>query len=400
MQNSWSKMTSDPSPSPKSELNPLLNPVLEKNLGRWAQVYFTNPPETREQAVLDLLQELNDEGHNGGKAQAATSVATPPAKAVICTVCDSENRPQQRFCGFCGSALRSREPAFSTREQFSRPMAERIDEPREDAPGERSDEPETLSFLGLSGSSAAEPLSEKQSRSGDDRDLQLLRMKDFGSDYYQSDPGPRRRYLLIGAVAVLAGAAYLGWPMLRAHLPSAVRSSNVSSEPANTPQPPIAAETPAAPPPVTSQPTESDSAQSLPANSTQPAKATHEVNDSSLNVPRQPVPASMASRTRNVTLPPDSQRTGADGAQELLLAQRYLDGRGAPADPATAARWLWKSVGKQNPRAALLLAGLYSRGDGVTKSCAQARILLGVAADRGLPEAAKNLRTLETTGCR
>ncbi len=43
------------------ELNPLLNPVLEENMGRWAQVYLTSPPEKRPQAVADLLLELREQ---------------------------------------------------------------------------------------------------------------------------------------------------------------------------------------------------------------------------------------------------------------------------------------------------------------------------------------------------
>src|SRR6266566_7668084 len=45
---------------PKSDLNPLINPVLGRNLGRWAQVYFTSPPEKREEAVGELLRELKE----------------------------------------------------------------------------------------------------------------------------------------------------------------------------------------------------------------------------------------------------------------------------------------------------------------------------------------------------
>ena len=43
---------------PDPELNPLLNPLLAAHMGRWAEVYFTNPPEKREQAISDLLREL------------------------------------------------------------------------------------------------------------------------------------------------------------------------------------------------------------------------------------------------------------------------------------------------------------------------------------------------------
>src|SRR2546422_3139037 len=50
---------------PKSDLNPLINPVLGRNLGRWAQVYFTSPPEKREEAVGELLRELECEVPEG-----------------------------------------------------------------------------------------------------------------------------------------------------------------------------------------------------------------------------------------------------------------------------------------------------------------------------------------------
>src|SRR5215470_9445662 len=57
--------TSEPSESanavPAPELNPLQNPLLAENMNRWAEVYFTNPPERRDAAVVELLQELVQE---------------------------------------------------------------------------------------------------------------------------------------------------------------------------------------------------------------------------------------------------------------------------------------------------------------------------------------------------
>src|SRR5271163_3840955 len=49
---------SDTNALPDPELNPLLNPLLAAHMGRWAEVYFTNPPEKRGQAVAELLREL------------------------------------------------------------------------------------------------------------------------------------------------------------------------------------------------------------------------------------------------------------------------------------------------------------------------------------------------------
>src|ERR1700684_1968607 len=51
---------SDVNTLPDPELNPLVNPLLAAHMGRWAEVYFTNPPEKREQAVSELLRELED----------------------------------------------------------------------------------------------------------------------------------------------------------------------------------------------------------------------------------------------------------------------------------------------------------------------------------------------------
>ena len=45
---------------PNPDLNPMMNPTLGKNLGLWAQVYFTSPPEKREEAVQQLLRDLEN----------------------------------------------------------------------------------------------------------------------------------------------------------------------------------------------------------------------------------------------------------------------------------------------------------------------------------------------------
>jgi TPR repeat protein len=124
--------------------------------------------------------------------------------------------------------------------------------------------------------------------------------------------------------------------------------------------------------------------------------------DSRERVADRSVPVGRAARASVLT--PASQstpsRSTVDGTQELLLAERYLEGKGTTPDPAAAARWLWKAVGKDNPRAALMLADLYAHGDGVSKSCDQARVLLGVAVGKGVSEAGPRLRNLETNGCR
>ena len=70
-----------PKTLPSPELNPLTNPVLGRNMGRWAEVYFTNPPEKREQAVQELLRELERDSSAGEASALSTAVASEPGNA-------------------------------------------------------------------------------------------------------------------------------------------------------------------------------------------------------------------------------------------------------------------------------------------------------------------------------
>jgi TPR repeat protein len=90
----------------------------------------------------------------------------------------------------------------------------------------------------------------------------------------------------------------------------------------------------------------------------------------------------------------------ANGGEELAVAQRYLRGVGGQRrDAAEAAKWLWKSIAKHNSEATLLLADLYLKGDGVSKNCDQARVLLDSAARKGMAGAGERLRNLQAFGC-
>ena len=61
---------------------------------------------------------------------------------------------------------------------------------------------------------------------------------------------------------------------------------------------------------------------------------------------------------------------------------------------------LWALVEGGDARAEVKLADHYARGDGVIKSCGQAKVLLNAAAKRGDLEAKRKLYELEQTGCR
>lgn len=60
---------------------------------------------------------------------------------------------------------------------------------------------------------------------------------------------------------------------------------------------------------------------------------------------------------------------------------------------------LWIAVENGDAAAEVALANRYISGDGVTKNCDQARVLLEAAAKRGNPAATKRLAELPATGC-
>src|SRR5579864_4945248 len=70
-----SDQSTDSQTTPPAELNPLLNPLLADNMGRWAEAYFTSPPDNREQAVLDLIRQLEAE-KAAGKTGTGTRLQT------------------------------------------------------------------------------------------------------------------------------------------------------------------------------------------------------------------------------------------------------------------------------------------------------------------------------------
>src|SRR2546425_239166 len=105
--NPWDNGQEPTDPLPNSELNPLLNPTLGRNLGRWAQVYYTNPPEKREEAVGELLRQLENEDPGIGITEAprAERLDANSQAELFCGTCQFKNEANQRFCGHCGSPL-------------------------------------------------------------------------------------------------------------------------------------------------------------------------------------------------------------------------------------------------------------------------------------------------------
>jgi hypothetical protein len=362
---------------PLPELNPLLNQTLNKHLGRWAEVYFTNPPEKRDQAVVNLLRELEREATTAEGAsrrlfQGKTSRrSTAGPDAVICRECGFENEAQQKFCGECGGliAVPLKVTASAAAERGS-PREREIDSPRDE-----SAEPTIPQFGSIFHLS----------------DPALPRMTNSElAEYAESTPLRRSycSYIAMGLALIIGGLVYVAWrgglssperALLSAPSPpAATQSANPPATPATSPAPTAASPTPA---------------ESTTAPTPTPAKtpATSNSGPESTSKPvRAPEPTANSG---------SSAELSGNGSQELALAQKLLSGPAKEHDSATAAQWLWKAVQKQNTAATVLLAGLYLRGDGVSKNCDQGHVLLDAAAAKGNKEAATLLRNLQAFGC-
>ena len=93
----------------------------------------------------------------------------------------------------------------------------------------------------------------------------------------------------------------------------------------------------------------------------------------------------------------DNPSAGSSRALSVALSQtRETE---SPKKSMASPQQLWSAVGGGNARAALTLADLYLRGEGVPVNCDQARVLLVVASKKGNAQAVKELRELDRTGC-
>jgi len=406
---------------PRPELNPLLNPLLAENMGRWAEVYFTSPPEKREEAVLDLLHELESQGpahasapsieanpiqasHIFARVEAIRREPEPPMRRRIaaCPRCGNDNPGNHQFCGMCGAALNG---ASSEDTRADNPYAQHTGE-MESVAHSRAPEPRHQTIT--------EPYAQDFSPRDEDvradpYDLSLLhglRSREIGDYEYEEPSSPPYRYYIGAVLAILL--VLLGY--------MAYRSGQLAqgSHPASAPPPTAAENTPAVPSPSPAVPSPAPQANTAaPANEAKTATpplnpannraetATPQAPEARANQARAGQTAALATNappaTASTAEPPFSDASGAD---DLAMAQRYLNaGRGQARDPAEAAKWLWRAMGKHNGPATLILADLYLKGDGVSKNCEQARVLLDSAAIRGMKGAGERLRNLQAFGC-
>jgi PilZ domain len=82
-----------------------------------------------------------------------------------------------------------------------------------------------------------------------------------------------------------------------------------------------------------------------------------------------------------------------------LPLQPSLSGKASQQKASRTPQQLWASVQSGNSKAAVALADLYIKGEGVPQNCNQARVLLLFASEKRNAEAIKRLQELDRTGC-
>ena len=408
---------------PRPELNPLVNPRLAENMGRWAEVYFTAPPEKREEAVEGLLKEL-ESGSPEPKTKpqpvpysATDSFPLPEVHPGLstadappftrCQGCGHDNPDLHQFCGMCGARLMQDFPPLEFEEIPS--------EHRHFDRGSIASNHASHFATSRMDSQVAAPVHEfdESVEDGKDRDelSHLRRISDssFGDDdtlHWNLEATSSRPYrVYIGAVLamVLIVLGYMAWRS--SHLPQtthealpavpvATNDGNAQPTVPSSPPPPAAtsvpvskAEVPTAVSPV-AQPTAAPSSASAPP----PIGKSAETKSSGVEIR----PASGNQQTPAQT----AISFGGNGAEEFTIAEHYLNGsNGVQRNASEAVPWLWKSVAKHYSAALVPLGDRYAKGDGVPKNCDQARILYDSAARKGVVGAGERLRYLPAFGC-
>jgi hypothetical protein len=361
-------------------------------MGRWAEVYFTNPPEKRGQAVSDLLRELEKSSaaaspavpgstdKNGERkretADSPNLFPSPLEPGRTCGACAYDNSAGQRFCGMCGAPL-----------QIS-PQTK------------PSQAAETVTLAGaswwegsLGRNRAADAIESAIGATPADEDgaawelsswlpeknLPHARVK-FQRLFYRY-----RLYVGAGLAILLATLSYRVWRGTEGRSDAAA-SPSTTAIPHAQPAPAHSARSTSA----------AHSAMSISALPASEAQDQNQVDAKSRSDQRADSPIA----PRTVPAAASSVAAAPSGAEELALAEKYLNGApGTTRDSGEAAQWLWKAVRKRNLEAALALSDLYLQGDGVSKSCDQARLLLDAAARKGSSAAAERLRNLQAAGC-
>ena len=416
---------------PDQRLSPVLNPLLASHMGRWAEIYYTTPVAQRDEAVEQLLRQLEAESgstadaskgsaKNDDDASVEAFVPLPdtdgPQPAGLTNVESSgadsvRNREEAKplphanvaFSEHAVWAATSKEQVDSA-EPFFQPNPAPEEQPSADlsqvnaseaeitpislaeqallpslmeAPAEQANEPSLheqplaeLVWEPVQSSELPAPWAAHQQ--DDSQDVRQIHNPPPAQPLESSTPvwstveahgrdWGRRNFAIAAAfIAILAGAF---WTWNRG---SALAPATAIAQPANE-HTEAGASSPVKPSGVNAQVPESDA---LKRNNSAKAQVA------------------------------DTYEFGVENVDpDLNTGLRYLRGETADHNSAEAAHYLWKAVGKQNGRALVELAGLYAKGDGVTKDCDQAKVLMEAAARHKIKELGTALETLHESGC-
>jgi len=135
--------------------------------------------------------------------------------------------------------------------------------------------------------------------------------------------------------------------------------------------------------------------QTQPSTTETQTPAANSVNGNSS--PSSSLPPNTAQQVQD--LPPPGDGGTGTGQKEFEQARAILKGNHRKRDLSFAVYLLWTGVGKGHVPAEVTLADLYARGDGVEKSCVQARTLLEAAVRKGSPEGSRRLDQIRRHGC-
>lgn len=385
-------------------------------MGRWAEVYFTNPPEKREEAVLELLRELEADNSHRDREPAAQPAApdspvynpSPEAinlrpepsatpalptlnggAAMHCGACGRDNPAGHKFCGMCGARLA---PADAAAASGNQPGLAPQDVAEQQNP-EPAFETSYYATSNANGLSLFQNTGETNYEDPPDWE-------------YEPAPAPRYRiYIGVALAVVILALGYFAWhgaqtaPTSQGPLPPPPAATK-DAEPAAAAPKAGEQQTQPAPSPQNSDKAASGRAPSKTADET--AASAAESNPAEKPAEKKEAGAFPAARAEEGTpaQPLPANASSGNGDEELAVAERYLTGTsGQGRDSAEAAKWLWKSIAKHNSEATMLLADLYLKGDGVSKNCDQARVLLDSAARKGMAGAGERLRNLQAFGC-
>jgi hypothetical protein len=109
-------------------------------------------------------------------------------------------------------------------------------------------------------------------------------------------------------------------------------------------------------------------------------------------------PSILATETGGRPSPRKWETTASNPPAKVPLQPSFGSNANRKKPPMTPQQ-LWGSVQAGNTKAAVELADLYIKGEGVPQNCNQARVLLLVASEKRNAEAIKKLAELDKTGC-